>query len=220
MRAIQSRWQRWIVGALVLLAAYAALGFWLVPLLIKHQIPKFAQSELARQASMGEVRFNPFTLRLAAAELRLAEADGAPLFAVGKLDVALQWRSLVRRAWSFSDIRIAAPSASLVITQDGRFNVAELLATLERRPHEASSATGLPRVVIERFALEQGRLEMQDRRAGYTNLLLPDRFHPGQFQHAAGPERLAHTQRRVCARRQAALEGHRVGESRSTAAAS
>ena len=181
MRAIQSRWQRWIVGALVLLAAYAALGFWLVPVLIKHQIPKFAQSELARQASMGEVRFNPFTLRLAAAELRLAEADGAPLFAVGKLDVALQWRSLVRGAWSFSDIRIAAPSASLVITQDGRFNVAELLATLERRPHEASSATGLPRVVIERFALEQGRLEMQDRRAGYTNLFSPIDFTLANF---------------------------------------
>lgn len=175
------RWKRWVAGAAGLLAAYTVAGFWLVPLLIKHQVPQFGQTELARQATIGEVRLNPFTLRLEAQDLRLAEADGTPLFAVGKLAVALQWKSLIRRAWSFSDIRITAPSANLAIAPDGKFNLAELLATLERRPHEASTDTSLPRVIVEQLALEQGTVDMHDRRAGYDNTFAPIDFSLSNF---------------------------------------
>jgi hypothetical protein len=170
------RWKRWAAGAVGLLAAYTALGFWLVPLAIRNQVPKLGQTELARHAAIGEVSFNPYTLRLEAADLSLAEADGAPLFAIGKLAVELKWRSLVRRAWSFAEIRITAPSASLLIAPDGKFNLAELIATLERRPREASTETSLPRVVIDRLALEQGKVELRDRRAGYANLFSPIDF--------------------------------------------
>jgi hypothetical protein len=170
------RWKRWAAGCAAALAAYAVLGFGLVPLIVKNQVPKFGQSELARQASVGDVSFNPFSLRMTMADLRLAEADGAPLFAVGKLDVELQWRSLIRRAWSFADIRVTAPSVNLLIAPDGKFNLAELLATLERRPHEADTNTALPRIVIEQFALEQGKVDMRDQQAGYTNVFTPIDF--------------------------------------------
>ena len=168
------RWKRWVAGAAGLLAAYTVAGFWLVPLVIKSQVPKFAQTELARQARIGEVTFNPYTLRFEAQDLHLVEADGAPLFALGKLAVELQWQSLVRRAWSFAEIRITAPSASLAIAPDGKFNLAELLATLERRPHESS--TSLPRLIIERFALEQGKVDLRDRQAGYAESFFPIDF--------------------------------------------
>ncbi len=167
------RWQRWATVAAALLAMYTVAGFWLVPLVIKNQVPKLAQSELARQAAIGEVSFNPYALRLEAHDLRLAEADGAPLFAIGNLAVQLEWKSLVMRAWSFAEIRIAAPSARLAIAPDGKFNLAELLATLARRPH---TSTALPRVSIERFTLEQGKVEVRDRRAGYTNNFFPIHF--------------------------------------------
>jgi hypothetical protein len=169
------RWKRWAAGALGLLAAYAVLGFWLVPLAIRYQVPKFGQTDLERQASIGQLRFNPFTLRLEAADLRLAEADGTPLLAVGKLDAQLQWRSAVRRAWSFDEIRITAPSANLLIAPDGKFNLAELLATVQGT-RKASADDSLPRLAIERIALEQGRVEMHDRRAGYDNVLSPIAF--------------------------------------------
>jgi hypothetical protein len=177
LRITDFRWRRWAAGAAALLAAYAALGFWLVPLGIKHQLPKFGQAELARQASVGDVTFNPFNLRLVMADLRLAEADGAPLFAIGNLAVQLEWRSAVRRAWSFAEIRVTAPSANLVIAPDGKFNLAELLASLERRPkEEPTSDGGLPRLIIEQFTLEQGRVDMRDQRAGYTNVFTPIDF--------------------------------------------
>jgi hypothetical protein len=181
MQSTTFRWRRWLAVAAGLVAAYAAIGFWLLPLLVKDQVPKYAHSQLAREASVGGIAFNPFTLRLGVTDLKLAEADGAPLLAVGRLDVQLLWRSVVRRAWTFADIRVTAPTANLVIAPDGRFNVAELLATLERHPPSASSDASLPRLVIERFALEQGRVEMHDHRAGYSNVFAPIAFTLANF---------------------------------------
>ena len=178
LQSMKFRWRRWLAVAAGLLAAYAVVGFWLVPLAIRNQVPKLGQAELARQASVGEVNFNPFTLRLVAADLRLAGADGAPLFEIGKLAVELQWRSLIRRAWSFADIRVTAPSAHLVIAPDGELNLFELLDTIGRRQRERSTGTGasLPRLIVERFTLEQGKLDMRDQRAGYASLFAPIDF--------------------------------------------
>ena len=181
MRAKSIRWKRWLTATAGLLTAYTATGFWLVPALIKSQIPKIGTTELARQASVGEVRFNPYTLQLQAQDLRLLEADGAPLFGVGQLDVELQWRSLIRRAWSFAEISIKSPSVNLTIAPDGRFNLAELLATLARKPQEAPTDSELPRVIVERFAIEQGMVAMIDRQAGYRNSLTPINFTLNNF---------------------------------------
>jgi hypothetical protein len=155
-------------------AVYAAIGFWLVPQLIKNQLPKYARTELERQASIGEVSFNPFTLRLEARDFKLDEANGAPLFSVGGLVVEMDWRSALRRAWSLAEVRITAPSVSLAIAPDGTFNIAQFLDTLNKKPHEES--TGMPRLVIRKFALEQGKIDMRDRRVGYTETFTPIEF--------------------------------------------
>ena len=175
------RWKRWLAVAAGLLLLYTLAGFWLVPRLIADQLPKFGQSALARQVSVGAVSFNPYSLRLEALDLRLAEADGAPLLAIGKLAVELQWRSLFRRAWSFAEIHISAPSASLVVAPDGKFNIAELLAVGESRPQEAAQDKSLPRLIIERFTLEKGELKLRDRRAGYAQTFSPIEFSLSNF---------------------------------------
>ena len=168
------RWKRWGVGVAGVSAVYAATGFWLVPQLIKSQFPKYAQAELERQASIGDVSFNPFTLRLEARDVKLAEANGAPLFGVGGLAVELDWRSAVRRAWSVAEVRVSAPVVSLAIAPDGTFNIAQFLDTLNKKPHEES--TGMPRLVIRHFVLEQGKIDMRDQRVGYTETFTPIDF--------------------------------------------
>ncbi|MDI3296307.1 DUF748 domain-containing protein [Janthinobacterium tructae] len=178
------RWQRWAVGTGCALAAYSAAGFWLVPYVIKNQLPKFAEKELARQASIADVRFNPFTLRLEADQIAFNEAasadgksgtSGAPLLSIGALAVQLEWKSIVRRAWSLAEIRITAPQAQLTITPDGKFNLAEVLATWQRN-HPEKSDGGMPRLVIAHFALEQGKVDWQDQKAGYADNFTPINF--------------------------------------------
>jgi len=175
------RWQRWAVGTGCALAAYSAAGFWLVPYVIKNQLPKFAEKELARQASIADVRFNPFTLRLEAEQIAFKEApsaDGksdAPLLSIGALAVQLEWKSIVRRAWSLAEIRITAPQTHLTITPDGKFNLAEVLATWQRK-HPEKSDGGMPRLVIAHFALEQGKVDWHDQKAGYADNFTPINF--------------------------------------------
>ncbi|MGK5060587.1 DUF748 domain-containing protein [Janthinobacterium sp. LB2P49] len=175
------RWQRWAVGTGCALAAYSAAGFWLVPYVIKNQLPKFAEKELSRQASIADVRFNPFTLRLEADQIAFKEApsadgkSGAPLLSIGALAVQLEWKSIVRRAWSLAEIRITAPQTHLTITPDGKFNLAEVLATWQRN-HPEKSDGGMPRLVIAHFALEQGKVDWQDQKAGYADNFTPINF--------------------------------------------
>ena len=175
MQAKNIRWKRWGVGVAGAVGVYALAGGWLLPQIIKSQLPKFAETELERKATIGDVSFNPFTLRLEAHEVRLTEADGAPLFGVGALAVEMQWRSLFRRAWSFAEIRITAPSVQLAIAPDGKFNIAQFMATLDKRKHDDSDS-GMPRLIIEHFALEQGKVDMRDRHAGYNDTFAPITF--------------------------------------------
>jgi hypothetical protein len=167
-------WKRWVAGGAGAMAVYAGAGFWLLPQVIKSQVPKIGQTVLERQMSVGEVHFNPYTLRLEVRDFRLAEANGAPLFSAGQLTVDLEWRSLFRRAWTLAEVRLTAPQALLAIAPDGTFNIAQLMDTLNRRPHEESS--GMPRLSIASFVLEQGKLSLHDQRAGYADEYTPIDF--------------------------------------------
>lgn len=163
------------MGAAGAVGVYALAGAWLLPSVIKSQLPKIVETELERKASIGEVSFNPFTLRLVAKDFRLTEAGGAPLFGVDALAVEMQWRSLFRRAWSFAEIRITTPAVQLAIAPDGKFNIAALMETLDKHKKDDSDA-GMPRLVVEHFLLEQGRVDMDDRHAGYKDVYTPITF--------------------------------------------
>ena len=172
-------WRTTVAVLAALAAAYVLAGFFGVPWLLRSQLPRLAQSELQRQAAVEAVHFNPFTLRLQAQGLRLAEADGTPLLSVGDLALRLQWRSLLRRAWSFEEVRIAAPAVHLVISPEGQLNFARLLSALQREPGPPEA--GLPRLVVERFALADGRVDLDDRQAGHTAVLAPIAFDVERF---------------------------------------
>jgi len=163
------------VGAAGAVGVYALAGAWLLPSVIKSQLPKIIDTELERKASIGEVSFNPFTLRLVAKDFRLTEAGGAPLFGVDALAVEMQWRSLFRRAWGFAEIRVTTPAVQLAIAPDGKFNIAALMETLDKHKKDDKDS-GMPRLIVEHFVLEQGRVDMDDRHAGYKDVYTPITF--------------------------------------------
>jgi hypothetical protein len=60
------------------LAAYAALGFWGVPWLVRSQAQAYVHDTLKRELRMGEVTFNPFTFKLTIRDTMILE-HGKPL---------------------------------------------------------------------------------------------------------------------------------------------
>lgn len=60
------RYRRWLLAVSALSALpglHALAGFIGVPWLIRHQLPELVRESLGRELALGEVRFNPFTLR-------------------------------------------------------------------------------------------------------------------------------------------------------------
>src|SRR5512134_3947316 len=115
---------RWLLGTVAAVAAYAAAGFLLAPYLVRHFVPKMAAEQLKRQASVGEVRINPFLLTLEANDFAFQEAGGEAIFGFERLFVDFELESLFRWAWTFADIRIEEPSLNLVVDKEDRLNLA------------------------------------------------------------------------------------------------
>jgi hypothetical protein len=172
LQVFKKRWQRWGAGVAGALGLYALAGGWLLPKLIKSQLPALVASELERKASVADVRFNPFTLRLSLQQLAVTEANDAPLFSLEQLEVELQWRSLLRRAWCLGDIRLVGPICNWRLRPMAAFNIAQLLATLDKHKKDEPDS-GMPRLVVGHFTLEQGKVVMQDRHAGYRDTFTP-----------------------------------------------
>ncbi|MBL0392808.1 DUF748 domain-containing protein [Ramlibacter monticola] len=170
----------WAAGGAGAVAFYAALGFWAVPALVPALAARHAQQELGRELSFGDLRFNPFTLRLEASDVRLRDRDGSDLLAVGQLVAEAQWRSVTRGAWSFAELSLARPALWPRIAPDGDFNFVRLAADL--RGNSPPKPDGPPpRLIVEKIAVEDGRVDFDDRRAGFHNVIAPIAFRLDRF---------------------------------------
>lgn len=123
---------RWLLTIASALAVYALVGFLLIPSLVKHYVPGIAAEQLKRQASVAEVRFNPFLFTFEVKDFSFKEADGEPILSLQRLFVDFELESLVRWAWTFADLRLEGPSLNLVIDQQGKLNLAKIADTLPK----------------------------------------------------------------------------------------
>src|SRR5512134_306095 len=153
---------RWLLGAVAAVAAYAAAGFLLAPYLVRHFVPKVAAEQFKRQASVGEVRVNPFLLTFEAKDFAFQEAGGEAILGVKRLFVDFEVESLFRWAWTFADIRIEGPSLNLVVDKDDRLNLARIVDDLPKSepPPEPGPP---PRLLLKRATLAGGSVTFSDR---------------------------------------------------------
>jgi len=162
-RPPRRRWRRWALALLACVALYAVLGFWALPALVAHSVPKVAQENLKRKATIGRVRINPFLLTLEAKDFRLDEASGEPIAAFGRLFVDLEWKSLLRRAWIVAEIRLEQPAIDLVLEPGGHLNIAQLAAELSGSGRSSAGRSTPPRAVLQHIVLAGGRVTLTDR---------------------------------------------------------
>ena len=141
------------LGALLL---YALVGFFVVPKIISSQIREQSKSQLHRDASTSDVRFNPFTLATTIRRLRVLDRDGADLLSLDLLRIDLQVSGVFRRAWRFREIRVERPVASARILADGQPSIADLLNTGSTEPSQP------PRLIIDRLTMTKGVVRFSD----------------------------------------------------------
>lgn len=167
MAVIALRRWRWPLLALLLvallLATYAWVGFRLAPRWISDYAVTQVQTRYARALVLRDVQFNPFRFELRAGELSLPDADGPPLLTWRGLVVNFDaWRSLWRRAWTFSAMQFDAPQIRLVRRADQRFNFQDFLPADEPATSTPQSSA-LPPLAIDSLVVRDGTVITVDR---------------------------------------------------------
>ena len=179
-RAVWRRWRLLTVLGLVL-ASYTLAGFFLVPRLARSAIEHYVERDLARHVAIRELTFNPFTLTAEVRGFALSEANGTPIASFELFRVGMSLRSIVNRAWTFSELRLDRPQLSVLVNSDGSLNLAKLqLAAPETK------TSGMPAVRIGTFSVHDGRVAFDDRSRGkpFAATLTPIEFTLNDFRTA------------------------------------
>jgi hypothetical protein len=182
-----ARYRRYIIAVgivLVLVGVYTVAGFWAVPHFGRSAAQNFVKTHYGRTLSIGEIRFNPFTLKLDISDLSLPDADGKTLLGFGHLHVDLQVASLWRLGPSFKEILLDKPYVRAVIRRGGELNLADLGKGFPEEPKKPQPAESKPlRLYIGRFAISDGSSTFEDltRAAPFKADLNPINFELRDF---------------------------------------
>lgn len=151
-----------LIGAAVLLI-YTLAGFFAAPWLVRQQLPKLVEQYLGAQATVADVRINPFLLTFEATDLAIAEKSGLPVVQVGRVFVDAETSSLLRWAWTFRELRIEKPVINVDLDAGESLNLARLLAALQKNMPQKKEPSGeLPRLLLQHFAISGGMFRFTD----------------------------------------------------------
>ncbi|HEU4623222.1 MAG TPA: DUF748 domain-containing protein [Steroidobacteraceae bacterium] len=158
----------------VLVGGYAAAGFLGVPWLVRKQVLSFVTEHYGRQASLGPVRFNPFTFTFEARDFSMPDVDKQRLLSFERLYFDLDVKSVWRRAPSFTLIQVERPYARALIRKNGDVNLADLAQPFEAKapPTKEEKPT---RLFIDRLRVTEGQVSFEDlsRPAPFRTQLRP-----------------------------------------------
>jgi hypothetical protein len=161
------RYRRYLIGLSIvalLVGIYAAVGFLAVPYFARRSLQDFVRTHYQRTLSIGELHFNPFTLKLDALKVALPDADGQVLLAFERLHVDLQLASIWRLGPSFREILLEQPYVRTVIRADGALNLADLGKGFPPEPQAEPKKKSAPlRLFIGRLAVTGGNATFEDR---------------------------------------------------------
>ncbi|MCB2192064.1 MAG: DUF748 domain-containing protein [Deltaproteobacteria bacterium] len=168
------RWP-WITAAvvLVLVGLYAAAGFWGLPYLIQSKLPPAIKKQTGYDASLGQVSFNPFTMRMEAHDFVVGKAEPRPLASVKRLVLDLDVASLWHWALVCEEVTLEEPFIKVVMGSDGSLNLAKLVPENKADPKPAEDEKPFP-LLLRKLNLVKGSLwflRQQKQRPGKLQVI-------------------------------------------------
>ncbi len=151
----------------IVLVLYTLAGFFLVPALLHRWIDANAARLIGRPVSVEALQFNPFTLRLGADKVQVADADGKAAFVdIDRLVLNASWTSLFHWAPVLDEIVLDRPRIALARTADKRFNFSDIL---DRFAAASAPATPPPtpsepaRFSLSNILVRHGEIRFDDK---------------------------------------------------------
>jgi uncharacterized protein involved in outer membrane biogenesis len=185
--------RRWSIILGGVIAAYAVVGFFVVPPIARAQLEKRGTAALHRPVTVAKVRCNPFAMSATVDGLRVADHDGGELASwtraylnVDPLMSLFTWR------WRIKSVRLVEPRQRIRIAQDGTLNIADLLPPTAGKPAPEAGPLNVPAVAIGSLRIENWSVDFTDesRRSPFHTIAGPMTFELQKFStapDAAGP---------------------------------
>jgi hypothetical protein len=153
--------RRTIVGTVLLLlvAAYAVFGFFILPGIVKPRLVAAISQATHSSVTVGDVAVNPFALSITVRDFALNDRDSVPVLAFGELYINFEIRSIFKRAYTFSELRLNRPRIHVVTRRDHSTNLSDVIPKTE--PDTTRSA--LVPLIIEELAIDSGKVSFEDR---------------------------------------------------------
>jgi hypothetical protein len=173
-----------IIAALLLL--YTLGGFLLVPHVARNAIIGYVQKNMGgRHASIGELKFNPFTFTIEVHQFALTEVNDSPIASFDLLRIgASLTASLVHRAWTLSEVRLEQPRVDALVERDGTLNLAKLAPATPPKPEKPETDHSLPALRIQALGVHGGSVRFEDRSRAepFSTTLRPIEFDLTDFR--------------------------------------
>lgn len=149
----------WTVGVL---AVFGVVGYFTVPAVLKHYAVDKLSTYLERPVSVGDVSFNPYTLKLDLKQVHIGDkTPGQPFVDIGMLRVNASWTSVFRFAPVVDEIYVDTPVLNIVRTAPQRFNFSDIIdrATAGPAPTEPSKPA---RFSLSNVQIHNGSVRFDD----------------------------------------------------------
>jgi len=144
---------------------YTIVGFWVVPPLLKPKVEEQLANLLGRKVTIEEMKLNPLLFTSTTANFTIYEIDGQPFAGFGELFVNVQLSSIFKWAATVREIRVQNPFGVLKVLPGNKLNIEDILAKLSApsaEPTEKEEKGGLPRAIIERFQVIDGKVTVEN----------------------------------------------------------
>lgn len=157
------RWVRWACAAAGSCALLAAAASWGVPWAVRRALREVPKILPGFEARIAEARFDPFRLALTVRGFALSQEKLGDLAACDEFYASLQPLDLLRLAVGLRELRLTRPRLIATIAADGTSAV-DHLPKPAPAPAGAAPAPArapfIPRLVVHRFAIVRGALEL------------------------------------------------------------
>ncbi len=128
--------------------------------LAKKLVPWIAEKNLASQASVEQVKFDPFRLKTTIDGFQLATLKGEQLFNFKQLIVDFELSGIFNRNWKFKKVGIFDPNFNLAIGPDGVLNWDGLIDKLSE--NEAPPSNSIQRMSFDSIVISKGNVKYVD----------------------------------------------------------
>ncbi|VVE04215.1 DUF748 domain-containing protein [Pandoraea sputorum] len=149
----------WAAG---IIAVFGVVGYFTVPAVLKHYAVDKLSAYLERPVSVGDVSFNPYTLRLDLHQVHIGDkTPGQPFVDIGELRVNASWSSLFRFAPVIGELYVDTPVVNIVRTAPQRFNFSDIIDRATSGPPSPEPSKPA-RFALNNVQIKNGTIRIDD----------------------------------------------------------